>query len=232
MSRSSLALGACLLSLGALGIMAACGGNDATDPDPCLPIINGTVAYFPGIDLLVRDANGQAQAIGDTVVTYRGTDSVITTGFDTLHVQAGFGAPGTFAVRLKRKFYRETIVPGVVVQSGVCGGPVTTVLPVTLQLTTGAPALRSIAVFGATFLYAPGVQSQAVAKFDADPTVPRTVTWRLSDTSLARIDANGLITAKCTTTSNLKDTVTALSTVDTMVRATALFSVAQQASCP
>jgi hypothetical protein len=76
------------------------------------------------------------------------------------------------------------------------------------------------------------VQSQAVAKFDADPTVPRTVTWRLSDTSLARIDANGLITAKCTITSNLKDTVTALSTVDTMVRATALFSVAQQASCP
>jgi hypothetical protein len=190
------------------------------------------VVYLPGIDLLVKDASGQGQALGDTAITYRGIDSVISRGFDTLHVWAGFGAPGTYAVRLKRKFYRETVIPGVVVQSGVCGGPVTTILPVTLQLAPGAPALRSIAVFGVQFLHAPGVQSQAVARFDADPTVQRTVTWRLSDTTIARIDANGLITAKCTIRSNVVDTVTALATIDTMVRAKALFSVAQQGNCP
>jgi hypothetical protein len=230
MSRTSLALATCLMSLGALGIAAACGGTDTTDP--CQPMVAGLLIYVPGIDLLVRDANGQGQALGDTAITYRGTDSLIATGFDTLHLEAGFGAPGTYAVRLKRKFYRETVIPGVVVQSGMCGGPVTTTLPVTLQLAPGAPALRSIAVFGANFLYAPGAQSQAVARFDANPTVPRTVTWRLSDTSVARIDANGLITAKCTTRNNVRDTVTALATVDTMARGTAVFSVAQQGGCP
>ncbi|MFL5609037.1 MAG: Ig-like domain-containing protein [Gemmatimonadaceae bacterium] len=232
MSRSSVALLACLLSVSALGIMAACGGDGATEPDPCMPIINGLVAYNPGIELLVRDASGQGQAIGDTAVAYRGTDSVITTGYDTLRVLAGFGAPGTYAVRLKRKFYRQTVIPGIEVKTGICGGPVLTTVPVTLQVEPGAPALRSITLFGAYFLYAPGVQEQVVARFDADPTVPRTVAWRLSDTSVARIDANGLITARCTTKSNVKDTVTALATVDTMARATAVFSVAPQASCP
>jgi hypothetical protein len=195
-------------------------------------MVAGELFYVRGIDLLVRDANGQGQAHGDTAISYRGTDSVITTGYDTLHLEAGFGAPGTYAVRLRRKFYRETVIPSVVVQSGMCGGPVTTTLPVTLQLAPGAPALRSLAIYGATFLYAPGVQSQAVARFDADPSVPRTVTWRLSDTSAARIDANGLITAKCTTASNVKDTVTALATIDTTVRATAWFGVARQEVCP
>jgi hypothetical protein len=231
MSRSSLAFAACLLSLVTVGIAAAC-HSDATEPDPCLPIINGLTIYNPGIDLLVRDANGFAQAIGDTAITYRGPDSVITTTIDTLHLQAGFGAPGTYAVRLKRKFYRETVIPGVVVQSGICGGPVTTTVPVTLQLAPGAPSIRAIQVFGAGFLYAPGVQSQAVARFDADPSVPRTVVWRLSDTSVARIDANGLITAKCTIRLNVKDTVTALAMVDTIARGTAVFGVAQQGICP
>jgi hypothetical protein len=229
MSRS-LVLGSCLISLGVLGIAAACGGTDATDP--CSLPVAGSLIYLPGIDVLVRDANGQGQALGDTAITYRGTDSVVTSGFDTLHVLAGFGAPGTFAVRLKRKFYRETVIPGVEVKTGICGGPVVTTLPVTLQVAPGAPPLRSIAVFGANFLYAPGVQSQAIAKFDADASVPRTVTWRLSDTSVARIDANGLITAKCTTVANVRDTVTALATVDTIARGTAVFSVARQGVCP
>ncbi len=231
MSRSSLALATCVLLLGGLGIMSAC-GSDATEPDPCMPIVNGTIAYVPGIDLLVRDASGQGQALGDTVITYRATDSLVTSGFDTLHVWAGFGSPGTFAVRVKRKFYRETVIPGVEVKAGICGGPVMTTVPVTLQLAPGAPPLRSIAVFGAYFLSAPGAQSHPIAKFDADASVPRTVIWRLSDTSVAHIDVDGLITAKCTVRSNVRDTVTALATADTTVRGTAWFSAAQQASCP
>ena len=231
MSRSSLVLATCLLMLGGLGIMSACDSN-STEPDPCMPIVNGLVAYVPGIDLLVRDASGQGQALGDTVITYRGTDSVVTSGFDTLHVWAGFGVPGTFAVRVKRKFYRETVIPGVEVKSGICGGPVMTTVPVTLQLAPGAPPLRSIAVYGAYFLYAPGAQSHPIAKFDADLSVPRTVAWRLSDTTVAHIDPDGTITAKCTVRSNVRDTVTALATADTTVRGKAWFSVAQQASCP
>jgi hypothetical protein len=61
--------------------------------------------------------------------------------------------------------------------------------------------------------------------------VPTTVTWRLSDTSVAQVNASGLLTAKCTT-KIITDTVTALATVDTTVRARTLFQVAQQTSCP
>jgi hypothetical protein len=188
--------------------------------------------YNPGIDLLVRDVAGRGQALGDTAITYRGNDSVITTGFDTLHLQAGFGAPGTYAVRVKRKFYRETVIPGVVVNSGICGGPVVTVVPVTLALVSGAPALRSVVVLGAGFLYAPRAQNQLVARFDADPSVPTTVTWRLSDTTAARIDAGGLVSAKCPVPRSVIDTVTAIATADTMVKGRAVFSVAQQTTCP
>lgn len=210
-------------------LAAACGGSGVGDP--CLPAAPGTVVYAPGIDLLVRDAQERGMALGDTVITYRGSDSVMTLGFDTLHVAAGFSAPGTYAVRVKRPYYRDLVVPSVTVPQGQCGGTVTQQVPVTLQLVTGAPALRSVAVFGAGFLAAPGARSQLVARFDADPSVPTTVTWRLKDSTVAQVDASGLLTAKCTT-KIVADTVTAVATADTTVRGRAPFQVAQQASCP
>jgi hypothetical protein len=232
MRRSTAALAVCLLSLGALAVMVACRGGDAVKPDPCYPIINGLVAYNQGIDLLVRDASGRGQAFGDTAIAYRGQDSLIARGYDTLHLSTGFGAPGTYTVRVKRKFYRDAVVSNVTVVAGVCGGPVATVVPVSLELAAGAPALRSLMVFGATFLYAPGAQSQLFGRFDADPSVPTTVTWRLSDTTAARIDSFGVVTAKCTVAKGVVDTVTAIATADTTVKAIAIVGVAQQTTCP
>lgn len=229
MHRSRAGLAALLsLAPGLLALAVACGGNR---DDPCLPIAPGVAVFEPGIDLVVRDAYGRGAALHDTSVAYSGTDSAVNVGFDTLHLLAGFGRPGTYSVRVKRQYYRDAVVPNVTVAAAQCGGTVTTQAPVALQLEPGAPALRSIAVFGGGFLPAPGATSQLVARFDADPSVPTTVTWRLSDSSVATIDASGLLTAKCTT-KILTDTVTAVATTDTTVRARAFFQVASQASCP
>ena len=212
------------------GALVAC-SSDKHEGESCYsPLINGVVAYSPGIDILVRDANGRGEAFGTTVTVFSATDSIATTGTDTLHIRAGYTAPGTFKVRVRRPFYRDAVLPSVVVVPGQCN-VVVTFVPVTLDLAPGAPPVRSIVVFGADFLYAPGVQRQLSARFDADASVPTSVNWRLSDTTIARIDATGLVTAKCSLAGG-GDTVTATATVDTTLKAKAVFSVAKVAACP
>ena len=217
-----------ILASGTLALAAACAGS--RDSDPCMPTAPGTVVYRPGIDVVVRDASGRGAAIGDTSITYRGADSVLAFGFDTLHLPAGFVVPGTYSVRVKRPYYNDGVVPSVTVTADQCGGPVTQQVTVTLQLEPGAPSLRSIAILGDAFLPSPGAKTQLVTRFDADPSVPTTVSWRLSDSSVATIDASGLLTAKCTT-KIVADTVTAVAAADTTVRGRALFQVASQSSC-
>jgi hypothetical protein len=227
MAGVALAVG---LPFAALASIAACSGSDGDDP--CMPVAPGVVVYRSAIDLVVRDAAGRGEAIMDTSITYRGTDSSIAIGSDTLHLAAGFAMPGSYSVRVKRQFYRDGVVPNVTVPAGQCGGPVVQQVPVTLELAPGAPALRSIAIFPlGGYLLSPGAPHQIVVRFDADPSVPATVVWRLSDSSVATIDPSGLVTAKCTTKAAI-DTVTAVATADTTVKARGLFQVAQQASCP
>jgi hypothetical protein len=213
----------------ALAALAACNRRDSgvICYDITLP---GTVVYLPPIDLLVRDAFGRGQALGDTAVTYHGTDSLVSPGMDTLHLRAGFTQGGTYTVRVRRRFYQDAIVPGVQVASDACGRAVSSPVAVMLQLAPRAPPLRAVQVVGADFLYAPGVQRQLAARFDADPT-PTAVAWRSSDTTLARIDAAGLVTARCSTTGG-SVTVTALATADTLVHGSATFGVASVRSCP
>ena len=210
-----------------LAVVAACSGNGS---DPCMPSAPGVLVYRPGIDLVVRDASGRGAALGDTSVTYRAADSITAFGTDTLHLPAGFTLPGTFTVRVKRPNYTDAVVSNVTVPTDQCGGPVTQQVAVTLQLVPGAPSLRSIAILGNAFLPAPGAKTQLVARFDADPSVPTTVSWRLSDSTVATIDGSGLLTAKCTT-KIVADTVTAVATADTTVMARAPFQVASQSSC-
>jgi hypothetical protein len=193
-SRASLST----LSLASIALASSVACSMRDDADPCLPIVNGVVAYMPAIDLIVRDARGQAIALSDTAVVYVGRDSVTTVSDDTLHLRAGPAAPGSYTVRVKRRYYADGIVRDVSVAPGRCGGPLTTTVPITLQLAPGAPPLRSVGVFGADFLYAPGVQRPLLARVDADAGIATTVSWRLSDTTIARIDASGLVTAKCT----------------------------------
>ena len=212
------------------GAVVAC-SDTKTEGQSCFgPLINGIVIYSPGIEVLVRDANGRGEAFGTKVTVYRGTDSTTTTGTDTLRIRAGFTDPGNFKVRVQRPFYQDAVLPSVAVVPGQCNVLVTSV-PVTLDLQPDAPAIRSITVFGADFMYAPGVQRQLSARFDANPSIPTTVSWRLSDTTLARIDASGLVTSKCTTAGGA-DTVTATASLDTTMKARAVFGVAKVATCP
>lgn len=216
---------AALLSVVALG---ACDHDTATVS--CFDMnFPGVVVYRPGIDLVLRDPFGRGEALGTTVVVHNGSDSVLTTGIDTLHVSAGYQYAGTFSVRVSRSFYRDIVVTNVVVKASDCSVAIVQ-LPLTLQLAVGAPALRSVDVFGADFLSTPGQQRQLSARFDANPGVPTTVTWRLSDNTLAQIDATGLVKAKCSVVGGT-ETVTAVATADTTVRGSARFGVQQQAAC-
>lgn len=211
------------------GALAAC-SHDEEGASCYTPFVPGVVIYSPGIDVLVRDANGRGEAFGTQVTVYRGTDSRTTTGMDTLHIRAGYTDAGSFKVRVSRPFYLDAVVPSVAVLAGQCN-VVVTLLPVTLQLAPGAPPIRSLALFGTDFLYAPGVQRQLSARFDADPNIPTTVNWRLTDTTLARIDGAGLLTAKCSLLGGV-DTVTVIATADTTFKSAAVFGVAKQTACP
>lgn len=132
-------------------------------------------------------------------------------------------------MRVSRPFYRDTVLTNVVVSASDCSVQIVQV-PVTLPLTAGAPALRSIAVLGADVLSAPGQQRQLSVRFDANPGVPTTVVWRVSDASLAQVDANGLVTAKCSLAGGT-ETVAAIATADTTVRGSARFGVQSQTTC-
>jgi len=208
--------------------LAACDHDTATNScfDTFTP---GVVVYRPGIDVVVRDQFGRGEALGTTVVVHNGSDSVVTTGIDTLHVSAGYQYAGTFSVRVSRPFYRDTVLNNVVVKASDCSYTIVQ-LPLTLQLAPNAPALRSVNVFGADFLSTPGQQRQLTARFDANPGGPTTVIWRVSDNTLAQIDPSGVVTAKCSTAGGT-ETVTAIATVDTTARGSARFSVQAQTAC-
>jgi hypothetical protein len=149
---------------------------------------------------------------------------------DTLHVFLGNGT-GTFAVRIGEQFYRDTTVSGISVVTGECGAVVTTKVPVTLQLLAGAPAFRSVNILGARFLGTPGDKDTLRAYFDAEPGVSRVVTWRISDTTIASLTPDGILTDKCTLDGGT-ETVTLVPAADTTLQATARLSVAPRTVCP
>jgi hypothetical protein len=188
------------------------------------------VIFNGGIDLLITDAYGRGEALGTTATVRRGTDSIRTTGSDTLHLDAGYAATGSFSVRVSRPFYRDTVLPNIVVQSGDCNILVTHV-PVTLRLAPNAPPLRSVAIIGAEFLVFPGEQRQLIARVDADPGVDTRVTWSLSDSTLARITETGRVEAKCSLAGGV-ETVRVTMVADTTLHATRQFGVQKQTTCP
>jgi hypothetical protein len=193
-------------------------------------VVPGVVISPPGIDVQIRDPFGRGQAIGSTVIARSdGTVEDRTDVRDTLNVLTAYSHTGTFTVQVSRPYYRDAIVNDVVVRPEGCTVATTTV-PVTLELLPGAPPLRSMIIVGAEFL-SPGLQAHLLPHFDADPGVSTAVTWSLSDASLATIDGNGVVTAKCTRDGGT-ETVTATSVADASISATARFGVAGANTCP
>jgi hypothetical protein len=228
MRHSSLGpIGSCSAIAGAIVSLGACNSADSAS---CEPIVSGVMISVPSVDVSVRDAAGRGQAIG-TTVTARELSRTVQQGTvqDSVHVLAGFGT-GTFEVHVSKPFYRDTTVSKVVVAGGMCGTAISAKLLVTIQLLPGAPHVRSVGILGAGFLATPGAQLHLVPYVDADAG-SSAVSWSISDTTLARIDASGVMTAKCSRTGGA-DTVTATSAVDPTVHGQTVVGVGVAPSCP
>jgi hypothetical protein len=214
-----------------IAVIAACSASDLDPSGACeYDGPPGVLVAAPGIDLQVKDQYGQGEAIGTTVDVTGPTGSLQSNITDTLHIFTAYGVSGDFTVTLHRQYYQDLTISKISVVPAGCL-VATTHVPVTLQLAAGAPPLRALSVEGREYLGAPRAQAQLVAHFDADPSVSRQVTWTVSDTSLATIDANGVITAKCP---NAGGTVTATATTvaTPKLSADATMGVAPAQSCP
>jgi hypothetical protein len=217
---------------GAGALVAACGGDDpgalrSTCFDLSAP---GTVVMFPSIDVSLRDRNGHGLALGSTV-TVTGTGGV--TPFqeqDTVHAFVA-ATPGTFTVHVSRPFYRDTTISNVTIAADACGRAVPTKLSVTLELLPNAPAFRSVHIIGGFFLGEPGAKDTLRAYFDAEPQVSRAVAWRISDTTIASLTPEGIVTDKCTLDGGT-ETATVVPLADTTRQTSVRFSVAPRTVCP
>jgi hypothetical protein len=214
----------------AAAVVAAC-SSDGTTVGGCNMPAPGVIVQVPGIDIQVRDPFGRGQAVGTTVVVRRSDNTTFGSSVhDTLDIYSAFNVAGSFTVTLSRPYYQDATFSNIAVTPNGC--VVNTVkVPVTLQLAPGAPALRSLIIIGAEFLAQPGVQAHLVPHFDADPSVSTAVTWQVSDATLATIDTNGVLTAKCSKSGGTV-AVTATAVADGSTHASVTISVAPAASCP
>ena len=215
----------------AVAVIIACSGDKAATENECQPKVFGVIVYQPGIDLQVRDPFGRGQAIGTTAV-FHGSDGSTDEAFtrDTLHIVGVSNLTGTFTATLTRPYYRDATITNIRVTPNGCAVN-TAIVPVTLELAPGAPPLRALVLLGADFLSQPGVQAHLVPHFDADPTVSTALTWQVSDATLASVDANGVVTAKCSKSGGTVK-VTATAVFDGTTSASVNLGVAPAASCP
>ena len=219
------------IALGAACVVAACSSDDAVVNGGCQGRVPGVLVQVAGIDLKVRDPFGRGQAVGTTAIVHSGS-GIDQQAFvrDTLNIEGAFNEVGTFSVTVTRPFYLDATIANVRVTPNGCVVNTTTV-PVALQLAPGAPALRALTIVGATFLDHAGAQATLLPYFDANPDVSTAVTWQVNDATLASVDANGVVTAKCTKSGGTVK-VTATATADGTTSGTASIGVSPAASCP
>lgn len=220
------------LFLAAAAVATAACANKDDKSNGCGFSVEPGIVIAPGIDLQIRDPFGRGQAIGTTVVT-RKQDAQGETGGsvgDTLNIYTAYNVSGIYSVTLSRRYYRDTTIANIDVVPGDCGLVRTTRLPVVLQLAAGAPPVRAVTILGADYLATPGAHVQLIPHFDANPDASTTVTWQVSDATLATVDANGVVTAKCSKSGGTEQ-VTVTSSADPTVTATVNIGVAPAASC-
>src|SRR5256885_6291275 len=186
------------IALGAACVVAACSSDDAVVNGGCQGRLPGVLVQVAGIDLKVRDPFGRGQAVGTTAIVHSGS-GIDQQAFvrDTLNIEGAFNEVGTFSVTVTRPFYLDATIANVRVTPNGCVVNTTTV-PVALQLAPGAPALRALTIVGGAFLDHVGAEATLPPDFDANPDVSTAVTWQVNDATLASVDANGVVTAKCT----------------------------------
>ncbi len=128
-----------------LPVLAACG----TVADPTEPEVGCTDEGGASVIAEIRDPAGRPAAIGATMILREGTyaDTVGPADvFDELRKAAGNRRPGRYSVVVRKPGYDRIVLQGVVAQGGPCGVVTPTVVQVKLELTAGAPRVRSIVV--------------------------------------------------------------------------------------
>ncbi len=156
---------------------------------------------WPSVVVEVRDASGQPAARGASLLIRDG-EFVDSAGpadaFDGLTLGAGNRRAGTYEVRVSKPGYQAVSVGRVHVPGGACGAKEAARVGVTLRLLPGAPPVRSVVVYPPVMgLGLPGIRVQMRAYVDADVGIDTTVAWSISDTTVATLTPEGLLTSRC-----------------------------------
>jgi hypothetical protein len=209
--------------------IACSGAGAATDPSTQPSGVACADVGFPGISAQVRDLDGRPVAAGATVTVRDGKFVASAVGTNALSIGLANNRAGTYAVSVAKPYYATTSISSVVVPGGPCGATRTVVVPIPLALQPNAPPIRSVTVLpSGAGLGLPGMKMQYSTIIDAAGGADTTVRWTLSDTVAATIDANGLLTTKCTgawhdlkviATSHLDPTKSGTGTLTVMVTA-------------
>lgn len=195
------------LCLTASALLWGCDALLQEEPAVC----NGNV--IRGIAANVRTADGRPAARGATLKIEGGDhhELIGPTVGDTLQLSGG-DQPGTFWVTISKPYYRP-VTRIVRVPAGPCGVAATVSIDATLQLGPKAPPVRSIVVASNTGLVVPGIEVDMHAYVDAAPDVDTSVSWSISDTTVATITTSGRVRSQCRTTRGTA-TVTATAVAD------------------
>ncbi len=189
---------------------------------------------FPGVAVELEDALGRPAAYGAKLIVRDGAYVDSSFGYsDPRSIGAADNRAGTYTLEITRPWYSRVVLPDVQVPGGTCGAYQTVTVSSTLHLVPEAPPVRIVVVVphGAG-LGLPGLELPYSAYVDANPGLDTTVTWSISDTTVARISPSGRAVSQCRTHWG-EATVVATSTADTTVKGEAQLTVwANASSCP
>lgn len=191
------------------------------------------VGYY-ALQVAIRDAQGNPQALGATVTIYDGSYSAqANSSYDALNVYAADERGGRkYDIQVSKPHYADVWMRGVKTPGGGCvtaNENATRLVPVVLTLAAGAPAVRSVHLLPPHILL-DRAPYQSVATFtpyvDANPGTSRAVRWRITgDTGSVVMDSTtGTFRYKCLARSGYL-TITAISIADSSVMGTAALAV-------
>lgn len=164
---------------------------------------------YNALQIDIRDARGEPQALGARVELSDGSyHELDSTSWSALTVMAADERGGrTYDILVSKPFYNDVIIRNVKTRGGGCvtgheSPPVTSILPVTLTLAPGAPAIRSVHLLPPQAFLDRAPHPTTVTPqiyIDANPGVSRSVIWRIDgDTASASLDtATGRLDYRC-----------------------------------
>ena len=161
---------------------------------------------IPAVAVEVRDAQGNATALGATAylygrLGYEESETGVTEDA-TIHLDVAVNEEGPFTVAVVKPYYSSASVEPISLIEDGCGIVASADVAVTLRRQPDAPPVQQVVVGGPNG-YAAGYEEQLWARVLADPGVSREVTWSSSDTSVATVTPDGFMTAGCRDTSGL-----------------------------